>query len=191
MAASRDWVVKSRPVCTAPSAMGPPRVQPPTYPPLLAALPVKVPATTEAVLGEVAQLNCTYPPGEGVILYWSRLGPGSEKNVFTYSRGKGLTQHNDPAYQGRATVPDGQPEHGNGALWLHNLTLADEGKYRCRVKSDTGMGRIGPGTLSAWGCSLTFLAIAIAESVLCELSYFFVETVILFIQHPLARSSPV
>ncbi|XP_038263352.1 CD276 antigen-like isoform X2 [Dermochelys coriacea] len=103
-------------------------------------LPVELPATSEAVLGGTAQLNCTYPPMADLILYWTRLGPDSERNVYIYYRGEHLASHDDLAYRGRATVPAGQPERGNGALWLHNVTLADEGRYRCRVKSNRGMG---------------------------------------------------
>ncbi|XP_050808348.1 CD276 antigen-like isoform X1 [Gopherus flavomarginatus] len=103
-------------------------------------LPVQLPATSEAVLGGTALLSCTYPPEVDLILYWTRLGPASERNVYTYYRGEHLASHDDPAYRGRATVPAGQPGRGDGALWLHNVTLADEGRYRCRVKSNRGMG---------------------------------------------------
>uniref|UniRef100_A0A8C0HE20 Ig-like domain-containing protein n=1 Tax=Chelonoidis abingdonii TaxID=106734 RepID=A0A8C0HE20_CHEAB len=103
-------------------------------------LPVQLPMTSEAVLGSTALLSCTYPPEADLILYWTRLGPASERNVYTYYRGEHLASHDDPAYRGRATVPAGQPSRGDGALWLHNVTLADEGRYRCRVKSNRGMG---------------------------------------------------
>ncbi|XP_023968840.2 CD276 antigen-like isoform X1 [Chrysemys picta bellii] len=103
-------------------------------------LPVQLPATSEAVLGGTALLNCTYPPAADLILYWTRLGPDSERNVYTYNRGEHLASHDDRAYQGRTTVPAGQPGRGDGALRLHNVTLADEGRYRCRVKSNRGMG---------------------------------------------------
>ncbi|XP_039393254.1 CD276 antigen-like isoform X1 [Mauremys reevesii] len=103
-------------------------------------LPVQLPATSEAVLGGTALLSCTYPPEADLILYWTRLGPASERNVYTYYRGEHLASHVDPAYRGRATVPAGQPGRGDGALRLHNMTLADEGTYRCRVKSNRGMG---------------------------------------------------
>ncbi|XP_053871112.1 butyrophilin-like protein 10 isoform X1 [Malaclemys terrapin pileata] len=103
-------------------------------------LPVLLPATSKAVLGGTALLNCTYPPAADLILYWTRLGPDSERNVYTYNRGEHLVSHEDLAYQGRTTVPAGQPGRGDGALRLHNVTLADEGRYRCRVKSNRGMG---------------------------------------------------
>ncbi|CAM4569455.1 programmed cell death 1 ligand 1-like isoform X5 [Caretta caretta] len=103
-------------------------------------LPVELPATSEAVLGGTAVLNCTYPPVADLILYWTRLGLDSERNVYTYYQGEHLVSYDDPAYQGRATVPAGQPRRGDGALRLHNVTLADEGRYRCRVKSNRGMG---------------------------------------------------
>ncbi|KAM9148953.1 uncharacterized protein ACDP82_006097 [Pangshura tecta] len=103
-------------------------------------LPVQLPATSEAVLGGTALLSCTYPPEADLILYWTRLGSASERNVYTYYRGEHLALHDDPAYRGRATVPAGQPGRGDGALRLHNVTLADEGRYRCRVKSNRGMG---------------------------------------------------
>ncbi|TFJ96555.1 NAD/NADP transhydrogenase subunit beta [Platysternon megacephalum] len=103
-------------------------------------LPVQLPASSEAVLGGTALLSCTYPPEAGLILYWTRLGPASERNVYTYYRGEHLASHDDPAYRGRTSVPAGQPGRGDGALRLHNVTLADEGRYRCRVKSSRGMG---------------------------------------------------
>ncbi|KAG6920648.1 V-set domain containing T cell activation inhibitor 1, partial [Chelydra serpentina] len=103
-------------------------------------LPVELSATSEAVLGDTALLNCTYPPEADLILYWTRLGPDSERNVYTYYRGEHLALHDDPAYRGRATVLAGQPGRGHGALRIHNVTLADEGRYRCRVKSNRGMG---------------------------------------------------
>uniref|UniRef100_A0AAZ1XIF1 Ig-like domain-containing protein n=1 Tax=Oreochromis aureus TaxID=47969 RepID=A0AAZ1XIF1_OREAU len=91
-----------------------------------------------------SQKNITADTGDNVILpcrltnkitavEWSRADLGDEI-VFLYQDGQFVPQNQHPSFKNRVALRDRQMKDGDASLILKNVTTADSGTYKCRVK---------------------------------------------------------
>ncbi|XP_039464214.1 carcinoembryonic antigen-related cell adhesion molecule 8-like [Oreochromis aureus] len=64
---------------------------------------------------------------------WSRADLGDE-NVFLYQDGQFVPQKQHPSFKNRVALRDRQMKDGDASLILKDVTTADSGTYKCRVK---------------------------------------------------------
>ncbi|CAI5671403.1 unnamed protein product [Oreochromis niloticus] len=90
------------------------------------------------------QKNITADTGDNVILpcrltnkitavEWSRADLGDEI-VFLYQDGQFVPQKQHPSFKNRVALRDRQMKDGDASLILKDVTTADSGTYKCRVK---------------------------------------------------------
>lgn len=95
---------------------------------------IVVPAVV-ATVGEEVVLPCHVKPemnANGMRLEWARpdLTPGF---VYEWADEKEHVVNKQPSYRGRTSVVKEKLEHGDISLKISNVTISDEGIYRCLV----------------------------------------------------------
>nr|XP_014269230.2 butyrophilin subfamily 2 member A2 [Maylandia zebra] len=88
-----------------------------------------------ATVGEEVVLPCHVKPemnANGMRLEWARpdLTPGF---VYEWADEKEHVVNKQPSYRGRTSVVKEKLEHGDISLKISNVTISDEGIYRCLV----------------------------------------------------------
>ncbi|CAI5686096.1 unnamed protein product [Oreochromis niloticus] len=88
-----------------------------------------------ATVGEEVVLPCHIKPemdANGMRLEWARpdLTPGF---VYEWADQKEHVVNKQPSYRGRTSVVKEKLEHGDISLKISNVTISDEGIYRCLV----------------------------------------------------------
>ncbi|XP_065326105.1 butyrophilin subfamily 2 member A2-like [Pelmatolapia mariae] len=88
-----------------------------------------------ATVGEEVVLPCHIKPemdANGMRLEWARpdLTPGF---VYEWADQKEHVENKQPSYRGRTSVVKEKLEHGDISLKISNVTISDEGIYRCLV----------------------------------------------------------
>ncbi|XP_009673374.2 HERV-H LTR-associating protein 2 isoform X1 [Struthio camelus] len=88
----------------------------------------------KTVIGQCSRdciLPCLFPPGDNVLIHWSKNG----KNVHCYNQEK-QEEKQDEDYKNRTQLFHQYISSGNASLKLSNLTLTDAGTYHCYVGTD-------------------------------------------------------
>uniref|UniRef100_A0A3Q1FLB5 Ig-like domain-containing protein n=1 Tax=Acanthochromis polyacanthus TaxID=80966 RepID=A0A3Q1FLB5_9TELE len=88
-----------------------------------------------SMVGGDAVLPCRLEAGldaAQVTVEWGR--PDLEPRfVYIWHNGKELTNNQNAAYKGRASMSADELKQGNGSLKLTQLKISDNGRYRCYI----------------------------------------------------------
>lgn len=90
-----------------------------------------------AQLGQSSTLTCHFnrPRASDLGVEWSLRNPAKTLVVYSYYDGASQPQYQDARFMGRATINETLLDLGDASLRLHNVTVQDEGRYRCIVRT--------------------------------------------------------
>ncbi|XP_032898064.1 CD276 antigen-like [Amblyraja radiata] len=88
-----------------------------------------------ARLGQSSTLTCRFdrPRAPDLGVEWSLRRPRQTLVAYSYNDGASQPQYQDARFMGRATLDETLLDLGDASLRLHNVTVQDEGRYRCIV----------------------------------------------------------
>ncbi|CAI5678498.1 unnamed protein product [Oreochromis niloticus] len=91
-----------------------------------------VPENITAESGQNVTLTCRAPNINIFAVEWSRGSLGDEY-VFVYRKSHFDPEHQHPSFKNRVDLQDRQMKDGDVSLILNNVTINDDGTYKCRV----------------------------------------------------------
>eukprot|EP00061_Rhincodon_typus_P005638 g25400.t1 len=90
-------------------------------------------------LGDDVVLGCVFVPVplSGLIIEWT-LRESEVRLAYSYHDGSAHEVNQHPQFQNRTELSESRLEHGEASLRLRNVSVRDEGTYRCYVRSVQG-----------------------------------------------------
>ncbi|KAJ8010778.1 hypothetical protein DPEC_G00078680 [Dallia pectoralis] len=87
------------------------------------------------IFSEECVLPCSYQPGKDEIIHWVKL---DNIRVHSYYYSKDQLEQQDQQYKQRTALFNNQILEGNASLLLSNVTVQDQGRYKCYTSTIKG-----------------------------------------------------
>ncbi|KAJ8010777.1 hypothetical protein DPEC_G00078670 [Dallia pectoralis] len=86
---------------------------------------------------EECVLPCSFQPGENEVIHWVKL-EDLQLYLHSYYDSTDKLEHQDQQYKQRTALFNNQIPKGNASLLLRNVTVQDQGRYKCYTSTING-----------------------------------------------------